>query len=128
MPSVPDQEVGVRVHPIPAVEPSPRFAARVAAGIFAGEALVLTAVTLLSSRSEGLGGGRVAIPAVCTLVAAFLYTSEIAGRPKLLHAATALGTVLVSVNALSGGNEPALSGGMLYVWLACSQRTSSARA
>src|SRR5918995_952506 len=70
MPSVPDQEVGVRVHPIPAVEPSPRFAARVAAGIFAGEALVLTAVALLSSRSEGLGGGRVAIPAVCALVAA----------------------------------------------------------
>jgi diguanylate cyclase (GGDEF)-like protein/putative nucleotidyltransferase with HDIG domain len=117
MSSVADQEGDVRVHPIPAVEPSPRFAARVAAGIFAGEALVLTAVALLSSRSEGLGGGRVAIPAVCTLVAAFLYTSEIAARPKLLHAATALGTVLVSVNALSGGNEPALSGEMLYVWL-----------
>ena len=35
----------------------------------------------------------------------------------MLHGVTALGTVLVSVNALSAGHEPALSGGMLYVWL-----------
>ena len=117
MPSVPDQEGDVRVHLIPAVEPSPRFAARVAAGIFAGEALILTAVAFLSSRSEGLGGGRVAIPAVCALVAALLYTWAIASRPQVLHAATVLGTVLVSVNALSGGHEPALSGEMLYIWL-----------
>jgi diguanylate cyclase (GGDEF)-like protein/putative nucleotidyltransferase with HDIG domain len=117
MPSVPDQEEDVRVHPIPAVEPSPRFAARVAAGIFAGEALILTAVALLSSRSDGLGGGRVAIPAVCVLVAVLLYTCVIAARREVLHGVTALGTILVSVNALSGGHEPALSGGMLYVWL-----------
>jgi diguanylate cyclase (GGDEF)-like protein/putative nucleotidyltransferase with HDIG domain len=117
MPSVPDQEEDVRVHPIPAVEPSPRFAARVAAGIFAGEALILTAVALLSSRSDGLGGGRVAIPAACALVAVLLYTCVIAARREVLHGVTALGTILVSANALSGGHEPALSGGMLYVWL-----------
>src|SRR5215217_7058443 len=107
----------VSVHPIPAVEPSPRFAARVAAGIFAGEALILTAVALLSSRSDGLGGGRVAIPAICALVAVLLYTCPVAARPGVLHAATALGTVLVSLNAVGGGHHPALSGEMLYVWL-----------
>jgi len=89
----------------------------VAAGIFAGEALILTAVALLSSRSEGLGDGRVAIPAVCALVAVVLYSWAFAARPQVLHAATALGTVLVSVNAVSGGHEPALSGEMLYIWL-----------
>ena len=41
MSPAPPHEGDVRVHPIPAVEPSPRFAARVAAGIFAGEALIL---------------------------------------------------------------------------------------
>ena len=43
MPPVADQEGDLQVHPIPAVEPSPRLAARVAAGIFAGEALILSA-------------------------------------------------------------------------------------
>jgi diguanylate cyclase (GGDEF)-like protein/putative nucleotidyltransferase with HDIG domain len=117
MPSVPAEDGDVRVHPIPAVEPSPRFAARVAAGIFAGEALILTAVGLLSSSSEGLGGGRVAVPATCALVAVFLYTSASAVRPRVLKAATILGTVLVTVHALGAGNEPALSGEMLYIWL-----------
>jgi diguanylate cyclase (GGDEF)-like protein/putative nucleotidyltransferase with HDIG domain len=117
MPPSPEQEGDVRVHPIPAVEPSPRLAARVAAGIFAGEALILTAVALLSSRSEGLGGGRVAIPATCALVAALLYTSASAVRPRVLKGATILGTLLVSAHALSAVQEPALSGEMLYIWL-----------
>src|SRR5215208_235970 len=117
MPPEAGQEGDVRVHPIPAVEPSPHLAARVAAGIFAGEALILTAVALLSSRSDGLGGGRVAIPAICALVAVLLYTCPVAARPGVLHAATALGTVLVSLNAVGGGHHPALSGEMLYVWL-----------
>jgi diguanylate cyclase (GGDEF)-like protein len=99
------------------VEPSTRFAARVAAGIFAGEALILMAVALLSSRSDGLGGGRVAIPATCALVAALLYTGASGLRPRALQAATVLGTVLVSVHAWSAENEPALSGEMLYIWL-----------
>ena len=117
MPSVPGEDEDVRVHPIPAVEPSPRFAARVAAGIFAGEALILTAIGLLSSHSDGLGGGRAAIPAACGLVAVFLYTSESAVRPRVLKAATVLGTVLLTVHALGAGKEPALSGAMLYIWL-----------
>jgi diguanylate cyclase (GGDEF)-like protein/putative nucleotidyltransferase with HDIG domain len=117
MPPVPGQEGDVRVHPIPAVQPNPRFAARVAAGIFAGEALILTAVALLSSRSDGLGDGRVAIPAICALVAALLYTCASSVKPRLLKAAIVLGTVLVSVHALSSRHEPALSGEMLYIWL-----------
>jgi diguanylate cyclase (GGDEF)-like protein/putative nucleotidyltransferase with HDIG domain len=117
MPSGPAQEGDVRVHPIPAVEPSPRFAARVAAGIFAGEALILTAVALLSSRSDGLGGGRVAIPAVCALVALLLYAYASEVTPRVLQATIVLGTVLVSVHALAASREPALSGEMLYVWL-----------
>src|SRR5215207_3016014 len=117
MPPVPGQEGDVRVHPIPAVQPHPRFAARVAAGIFAGEALILTAVALLANRSDGLGNGRVAIPATCALVAALLYTCASTARPRMLKAAIVLGTVLVSVHALSAKHEPALSGEMLYIWL-----------
>ena len=117
MPPVPGQEGDVRVHPIPAVQPHPRFAARVAAGIFAGEALILTAVALLAYRSDGLGNGRVAIPATCALVAVLLYTCASTVRPRMLKAAIVLGTVLVSVHALSAKHEPALSGEMLYVWL-----------
>jgi diguanylate cyclase (GGDEF)-like protein/putative nucleotidyltransferase with HDIG domain len=105
------------VHSTPAVEPSTRFAARVAAGIFAGEALILSAAAILSSRSDGLGGGRVAIPATCALVAALLYACAPVVRPRVLQAAIVLGTVLVSVHAWSADNEPALSGEMLYVWL-----------
>lgn len=117
MPPVAAEEGDVRVHPIPAVEPSPRLAARVAAGIFAGEALILMAVAFLSSRSDGLGGGRVAIPLVCALVAALLYATASAVQPRVLKVATVLGTVLVSVHALSAVHEPALSGQMLYIWL-----------
>jgi diguanylate cyclase (GGDEF)-like protein/putative nucleotidyltransferase with HDIG domain len=117
MPSVAGQEGDVRVHPIPAVEPSPHLAARVAAGIFAGEALILMAVAFLSSRSDGLGGGRVAVPALCALVAALLYASASVVGPRVLKAATFLGTVLVSVHVLSAVHEPALSGQMLYIWL-----------
>jgi len=112
-----DEEGDVRDHPIPAVEPSPRLAARVAAGIFAGEALILMAVAFLSSHSDGLGGGRLAIPILCALVAALLYATSGVLGPRPLKAATLLGTVLVSVHALSAVQEPAQSGQMLYIWL-----------
>ena len=72
MSPAPTREGDVPVHLIPAVEPSPRFAARVAAGVFAGEALILTAVALLSSHTDVLGGGRVAIPATCAVIDVFL--------------------------------------------------------
>ncbi len=110
-------EGGVSVHPVPAVEPSPRFAARVAAGIFAGEALILTAVALLSSRSDGLSGGRVAIPAACALIAVLLYVSASWIRPRVLPVATALGTVIVTAHVWSADWAPALSGEMFYIWL-----------
>lgn len=116
MSPAPPHEGDPQVHPIPAVEPSPRFAARVAAGIFAGEALILTAVALLSN-SNGLGGGRVAIPAASALVAVLLYAGASWVRPRVLSAAIVLGTVLVSAHAWSTGQEPALSGEMLYIWL-----------
>jgi diguanylate cyclase (GGDEF)-like protein/putative nucleotidyltransferase with HDIG domain len=112
-----DEEGDVRDHPIPAVEPSPRLAARVAAGIFGGEALILMAVAFLSSRSDGLGGGRLAIPILCALLAALLYATSGVIGPRPLKAATLLGTVLVSVHALSAVQEPAQSGQMLYIWL-----------
>jgi diguanylate cyclase (GGDEF)-like protein/putative nucleotidyltransferase with HDIG domain len=117
MSPAPTHEGDDSVHPIPAVAPSPRFAARVAAGIFAGEALILTAVALLSSRTDGLGGGRVAIPATCAVIAVFLYAGAGWVRPRLLPAITALGTVLVTAHVWSAEHEPALSGEMLYIWL-----------
>ena len=94
-----------------------RFAARVAAGIFAGEALILLAVALLSNSTDDLAGGRAAIPASCAVVAVLLYACASHLRPGVLHGATALGTVLVSVHAWSAEHEPALAGEMLYVWL-----------
>src|SRR4051812_12804834 len=112
MSPAPPHEGDPPVHPIPAVEPSPRFAARVAAGIFAGEALILTAVALLSEHTNGLGGGRVAIPAASALVALLLYAGASVIRPRVLPALIALGTLLVSVHAWRAGSEPALSGEM----------------
>src|SRR5215217_1494489 len=107
----------VSVHPVPAVEPRSRFAARVAAGIFAGEALILTAVALLSSHADGLGGGRVAIPATCAALAILLYLGAGSVRRRFLPPITALGTILVTAHVWSAEHEPALSGEMLYIWL-----------
>jgi diguanylate cyclase (GGDEF)-like protein/putative nucleotidyltransferase with HDIG domain len=100
---------------ISAVEPSSLVAARVASAIFGGEALVLLAVAILTSR---FGPVHLAIPLLCSLVALGLYL--LAGRvgPRMMHAATALGTLLVSAHALSAGTGTSLSGEMLYVWLA----------
>jgi diguanylate cyclase (GGDEF)-like protein len=91
------------------------LAARVAAAIFAGEALILLAVALLY-RSD-LGSGRVAIPAVCGALAVLLFVLAERMPLALLQSSVALGTVLVSLHAWAVQNEPALSGEMLYVWL-----------
>jgi diguanylate cyclase (GGDEF)-like protein/putative nucleotidyltransferase with HDIG domain len=96
-------------------EPTGRFAARVAAAIFAGEALILLAVTLLY-RSD-LGAGRVALPVACAAVSAVLFGLSEQMPRWVLQAAVATGTVLVSIHAWTVQNEPALSGEMLYVWL-----------
>jgi diguanylate cyclase (GGDEF)-like protein/putative nucleotidyltransferase with HDIG domain len=91
------------------------LAARVAAAIFAGEALILLAVALLY-RSD-LGSGRVAIPAVCGALAVLLFVLAERMPLALLQSSVALGTVLVSLHAWAVQNEPALSGEMLYIWL-----------
>jgi diguanylate cyclase (GGDEF)-like protein/putative nucleotidyltransferase with HDIG domain len=96
-------------------EPTGRFAARVAAAIFAGEALILLAVALLY-RSD-LGAGRVALPVACAAVSAVLLGLSDQMPRRVLQAAVATGTVLVSIHAWTVQNEPALSGEMLYVWL-----------
>jgi diguanylate cyclase (GGDEF)-like protein/putative nucleotidyltransferase with HDIG domain len=95
--------------------PAEPLAARIAAAIFAGEALILLAVALLY-RSD-LGAGRAAIPVACAAVALLLFTLAERMPWRLLQAAVALGTVLVSIHAWAAQNEPALSGEMLYVWL-----------
>jgi diguanylate cyclase (GGDEF)-like protein/putative nucleotidyltransferase with HDIG domain len=91
------------------------FAARVAAAIFAGEALILLAVALLY-RSD-LGAGRLALPIACALVALALFMLAEQLPWIALQAAVAFGTVVVSIHAWTVQNEPALSGEMLYVWL-----------
>ena len=96
-------------------EPTARFAARVAAAIFAGEALILLAVALL--YHSDLGSARVAVPVLCGAVGLLLLTFADRFPWGALQAAVAVGTVLVSVNAWTAQNEPALSGEMLYVWL-----------
>ena len=96
-------------------EPTGRFAARVAAAIFAGEALILLAVALLY-RSD-LAAGRVALPVACAAVSAVLFGLSERTPGRVLQAAVAIGTVLVSIHAWTVQNEPALSGEMLYVWL-----------
>jgi diguanylate cyclase (GGDEF)-like protein/putative nucleotidyltransferase with HDIG domain len=96
-------------------EPTAGFAARVAAAIFAGEALILLAVALLA-RSD-LGDGRLIIPAACAGVGLLLFLFSDRLPWRVLQGAVALGTALVSINAWTAQNEPALSGEMLYVWL-----------
>ena len=96
-------------------EPSAQLAARVAAGIFAGEALILLAVSLLY-RSE-LGDGRLALPMACAATAVLLFAFAARMQWRALYAAVALGTVVVSIHSWTVHAEPALSGEMLYVWL-----------
>src|SRR5687768_2098049 len=92
------------------------LAARVAAAIFAGEALILLAVALL--YRSGLGSsGRVAIPAACGVLAVLLFVLAERLPLRLLQLSVALGTILVSLHAWAAQNEPALSGEMLYIWL-----------
>ncbi len=91
------------------------LAARVAAAIFAGEAVILLAVALLY-RSD-LGSGSLAFPAVCGALALLLFVLAERMPERLLQASVALGTVVVSLHAWAMQNEPDLSGEMLYVWL-----------
>jgi two-component system, cell cycle response regulator len=103
--------------PIPLVEPSTRFAARVASGIFAGEALILFVMALLPQASTH-EVGRFAIPAACAIAALVLrlYTDRVGERT--LQLAAVAGTALVSLHVAQSGDGPSESGEMLYCWLA----------
>jgi diguanylate cyclase (GGDEF)-like protein/putative nucleotidyltransferase with HDIG domain len=96
-------------------EPTPGFAARVAAAIFAGEAMILLAVAML--YRSGLGDGRLVIPTACAGIGLLLFLFSERLPWQVLQLTVALGTLLVSVHAWTAQNEPALSGEMLYVWL-----------
>src|ERR671916_616811 len=102
---------------IPPVEPSPRFAARVASGIFAGQALILLIIGVLPHQG-GAYVARLVIAAACAVFAVALHMS--AGKIGLrgLQAAAACGTLLLSLQLLLSVDSNSLSDEMLYIWLA----------
>jgi diguanylate cyclase (GGDEF)-like protein len=102
---------------IPPVEPSPRFAARVASGIFAGQALILFVSGVLPHQGPAYSA-RLVLAAACALFAVALHLS--AGRigPLGLQAAAACGTVLLSLHLLLSVDTNSLSDEMLYIWFA----------
>jgi diguanylate cyclase (GGDEF)-like protein len=99
-----------------AVEPSTRFAARVAAGIFGGEALILLAVAVLPNPG-GWSSWRLVVPAVCGAVALLLLRFADRVSPRTLEVCVAFGITLVTVQAWRWGSGPANADEMLYVWL-----------
>jgi diguanylate cyclase (GGDEF)-like protein len=116
MPPVPGQR-GERPAPaFTSVEPSTRFAARVAAGIFGGEAAVLLAVAALPNPNVW-SQSRIIIPAICAVVAVLLHLFADRVTMPWLELSVALGTLLVSVHAWQWGSGSTLSGELLYVWL-----------
>jgi two-component system, cell cycle response regulator len=102
---------------VPPVEPSTQFAARVGAGIFASLALLLVVLAVLPG-AEAPVAARLAIPAACVLAALVLHFNADRLRPSTLHAAATLGTLLISANLLLSDDASALSGELLYAWLA----------
>jgi diguanylate cyclase (GGDEF)-like protein len=102
---------------IPPVEPSPRFAARVASGIFAGQALILFIIGLLPHQG-GAHVARLVIAAACGVFAVALHLSAGKIGSRMLQAAAACGTLLLSLNLLLSVDSNSLSDEMLYIWLA----------
>jgi diguanylate cyclase (GGDEF)-like protein len=101
---------------IPPVEPSARFAARVASGIFAGQALLLFIIGVLPEQGP-TSIPRLVIAGACALGAIALHLA--AGRvgQVTLQLACTIGTVLVSLHLLLSTDGPSLSDEMLYSWL-----------
>jgi len=119
MPAVPGQMGVWTAKPLSAaaaVEPNSRSAARVGAGIFGGEALVLLAVAVLPGGQ--LGARSLGVPLVCAGVALVLLLLCEKVGPRRLQAATGLGTLLVSIHLWTWGIGSSLSGELLYVWIA----------
>ena len=102
---------------IPPVEPSARFAARVASGIFASEALILFVLALIPHANEPLPA-RFVIPAACVLCALVLHITQKRVGSAALQTAATCGTLLVSLHVLQSADGPSLSSEMLYGWLA----------
>ena len=102
---------------IPPVEPSLRFAARVASGIFAGQALILLIIGVLPPQ----GGAYVAqlvIAATCAVFAVALHLSAGKIGSRGLQAAAACGTLMLSLQLLLSVESNSQSDEMLYIWLA----------
>jgi diguanylate cyclase (GGDEF)-like protein len=101
---------------IPPVEPSPRFAARVASGIFAGQALILFIIGVLPHQGPAYVP-RLVIAGACALFAVALHLSADRVGPLGLQLAATCGTLLVSLHLLLSIDAPSLSDEMLYGWL-----------
>jgi diguanylate cyclase (GGDEF)-like protein len=102
---------------IPPVEPSPRFAARVASGIFAGQALILFIIGVLPHQGGAYVAGLV-IAAACAVFAVALHLTAGKVGSRGLQAAAACGTLLLSLQLLLSVESNSLSDEMLYIWLA----------
>ena len=102
---------------VPPVEPSTPFAARVGAGIFASLALLLVVLALLPGADAPLWA-RLGIPVACALAALALKVNSDRLGPSTLYAAATLGTLLVSATMLVADDGSAVSGELLYAWLA----------
>jgi len=101
---------------IPPVEPSPRFAARVASGIFAGLALILFTTALLPYPGPA-EMGLFMVAGACAVVAVILHLAADRIGMLALQVATLCGTLLVSAHVLLTVEGPAMSDEMLYGWL-----------
>jgi diguanylate cyclase (GGDEF)-like protein len=102
---------------VPPVEPSTPFAARVGSGIFVSLALLLAVLAVLPG-ADAPALERFAIPVACALAALALHQNSDDLKPPTLYAAATLGTLLISANLLIYDEATALSGELLYVWLA----------
>jgi diguanylate cyclase (GGDEF)-like protein len=100
---------------VPPVEPSPQFAARVAAGIFAGQSALLLVIGVLPHQGAGFGA-RTVIAVGSALVALILHLGSRRIGVIGLQSAIAFGTLLVSLHLLYSVDEPSLSDEMLYIW------------
>ena len=102
---------------VPPVEPSTPFAARVGSGIFGGLAVLLVVLALLPG-ADAPALARFAIPVACAFAALALHLNCDRVRPSALYAAAGFGTLLISANLLLSDDASALSGELLYAWLA----------
>jgi diguanylate cyclase (GGDEF)-like protein len=102
---------------IPPVEPSTRFAARVASAIFAGQALILLVNAGLPNQGA-YGMSRLVVAVACALCALVLHFASDRIGSLGLQVALSCGTILVSAHVFLSDDGPSMSDEMLYGWLA----------